>query len=276
MGACYMEVTVIHNHIRVLGVSALFVLAVCGCMQKVANIDRDARKTGIVQYQQGNYAVAAGSFKSAVHTEPRDYKSYYYMGASYEQMQMIHEAISAYKSAWQVIDLSWQGQHDPEFRARILDAVASVVAKSDERHAELDLLENQAKDQQKAEPYYVLAKIYRYSRDADSAINYYNRAFLLEPENFTVAKEMGLYLEQLGQTRAAEMALRQAYSLNMRDEQVAGALRRLGVVPGPGVKDQRDLAGPAIPQGPLPDLTPQTTQFRNRPDVQVEPVSHEQ
>jgi len=248
-------------------VSLSLIGLVCGCVDKVASIDHDARHTGIVQYQQGNYAVAAGSFKVAVKTEPRDYKSYFYMGASYEQMQMFHESISAYKSAWQVIDLSWQGQHDAEFRGRILDGLAACIARSGEANSELDLLEKQAKEQQKAEPYYLMAKVYRYSRDADSAIDRYNHAATLEPNNYPIIKEMGLYLESLGQAKAAESALKQAYSMDMNDEQVNSALRRLGVVPGPAVKEQGQLAGPTIPQGPLPDLAPKTTQSRDRSAV---------
>jgi hypothetical protein len=35
---------------------------------------------------------------------------------------------------------------------------------------------------------------------------------------------------------------------------VNDALRRLNVIPGPGLKDQNALVKPPLPQGPLPEL----------------------
>src|SRR5207302_7871022 len=71
---------------------------------------------------------------------------------------------------------------------------------------------------------------------------------------FTVAKVYGLYLAQVGQKARAEQALRKAYTLNSNDDQVNEALRRLNVVPGPGLKDESALVKPPIPQGPLPEV----------------------
>ena len=48
----------------------------------------------------------------------------------------------------------------------------------------------------------------------------------------------------------AELPLRKAYGMKQEDEDVNNALRRIGVVPGPGVLDQSALAKPIIPRGP--------------------------
>ncbi len=58
------------------------------------------------------------------------------------------------------------------------------------------------------------------------------------PKDFTLLKEYGLYLEQLGQNQKAETVLRQAYSRDSQDDQVNAALRRVGVVPGPSVRTE--------------------------------------
>jgi hypothetical protein len=42
--------------------------------------------------------------------------------------------------------------------------------------------------------------------------------------------------------------------VNDKDEQVVGALRQLGVVPGPSLKEQGELAQPLVPKGPIPPL----------------------
>jgi tetratricopeptide (TPR) repeat protein len=237
---------------------AFLITLTIGCAGRdignVVNYDKDARKTGLKLYNEREYAAAAGSFKAATRAEPRDYKAYYWLGACYDQLRNYNQAISSYKSSLSVMNLSFDGSRDHDFREKVIDALGIAVAKSDTKSGELDELEKTARSQQKAEPYYILAKAHRYSRDADSAIDNYNRALLLEPENFSIMREFGLYLEQLGQTQKAETTLRRAYALNSRDEMTASALRRLGVIPGPSIKEQKDLTGPIIPQGPIPEL----------------------
>ena len=69
---------------------------------------------------------------------------------------------------------------------------------------ELNFVEQNAKNGQSAELYWLLAKIYRNRGDADLALDAYNRAALIEPKNFYIQKDHGLYLEQLGQAKRAE------------------------------------------------------------------------
>ena len=66
-------------------IAGTLLLAASGCVTpEVVNYEKDARKTGLKEYQEGNYASAAGSFKNAIRSEPRDYKAYYWLGASYQ------------------------------------------------------------------------------------------------------------------------------------------------------------------------------------------------
>jgi Tfp pilus assembly protein PilF len=261
----HMEVAVNSHKAQIsrVGTGLIIVLSLItltGCLTgghdigPVVNYDKDARKTGLKLYNDGDYAAAAGSFKSAVKTEPRDYQSYYYMGCCYDQLKNYNQAMGAFRSSLKVMDTSFTGKRDDDFRQRVLDALAISIAKSDSRSQELDALEKEAAGKQKAENYYLLAKVYRYSRDADNALDYYSRAALLEPDNWLIMRDYGLYQEQLGQTQKAQATLRQAYRLNSRDEQTAAALRRMGVIPGPAIKEQKDLARPAIPEGPIPEL----------------------
>ncbi len=248
-----------------LGAKTIFTGAVllsvtaCSVRPEVVNYEKDARKTGLKEYSEGNYASAAGSFKAAARSEPRDYKAYYWMGASYQAMKSYEQAITSYKSALDVMPLSNDGRRDTETRYKIFDGLAFAIANSPTRHVELDQYEQKNKANATAEGYFVLAKVYRWSQDPDSSIENYNRAILLDPNNDLMTREYGLYLAELGQTAKAESTLRRAYSLNSHDQEVALALRRLGVVPGPGVKEQRELAQPLLPRGPLPDLGPQTS-----------------
>ena len=69
-------------------------------------------------------------------------------------------------------------------------------------------------------------------------------------------EELGVegVIEQIGQKQKAVYNLRKAYTLNEKDEQVNAALSRMNIVPGPGLKEQSQLAHPPIPEGPFPEV----------------------
>ena len=52
----------------------------------------------------------------------------------------------------------------------------------------------------------------------------------------------------------ATKQLKRAYQLNNKDQEVVAALRRVGVVPGPSLKEADQLAKPAVPKGPFPEV----------------------
>src|SRR4051812_21409224 len=108
-----MEVAVIAAITRFVGFGAkalitggLLLSMTAGCntlpRAEVVNYDRDARKPGLKEYKEGTYAAAAGSFKAAARYEPRDYKSYYWMGASYQAMKAYEQAVTSYKASLDV------------------------------------------------------------------------------------------------------------------------------------------------------------------------------
>ena len=65
---------------------------------------------------------------------------------------------------------------------------------------------------------------------------------LLAPARFDVAKEAGLYELGLDPNDPAAQSLKQAYADNPDDAEVNDALRRLGVVTGPSLRDERTLS----------------------------------
>ncbi len=229
------------------------VMMSAGCSD-VITYSKDFTNNGIKLYNQGEYADAAGSFRSATRQDPRRYEAWYYMGASYDQLKSHGQAIQAYKTGLDVMQTTVTGRQDLEYRAKLLDALAASIAADSDRQGHIDMLVNDARKTQKSEDYLVLAKIFRTTGDADTSLDYYQSAALLDRDNVLVQKEYGLYLEQLGQARRAETPLRRAYALNPEDEQVSSALRRIGVVPGPSLKDEGELISPLVPRGPLPEL----------------------
>jgi Tfp pilus assembly protein PilF len=136
-----------------------------------------------------------------------------------------------------------------------MDSLAALIGREDKHDAETNVIEQQAKQTQSANNYFLLAKIYRNRGDADSAVDAYNRAMIKNAKDFAIVKEYGLYMAQLGQRQRAEVPLRKAYALKPTDDEVNAALRNIGVVPGPALKDEKALASPAMPKGPIPPVS---------------------
>jgi tetratricopeptide (TPR) repeat protein len=235
-----------------LGLGALVLV---GCATSdVFTRSLSAQRQGVELYNDGSYAEAAGAFRNASRQNPRDYKNYYYLGACYEQMGKFHQAISSYRTARERINVSMAGKDDDEFRQRIINGMARAVARSDQRDLETDALVREAEQKGGGENWYLVAKVYSFRGDPDSAIDAYNRAALLAPKNFVIQKDYGLYLQQVGQQQRATAPLRKAYTLNPSDPQVNDALRQAGIVPGPSLKPQSALVEPPLPKGPIPEL----------------------
>ena len=214
----------------------------------------DPQEVGRRLYAEKNYSEAAGAFRMAVKQDPRDYRAQYNLGTACDADGRPLEAIEAYGSALDVMAITYEGQADGAFRLTVLDALAQSIARSDPRDTQLNLRERKAKQTQKAEDFFLLAKIYRYRGDPDGALANYQHAALLDNKYFPVLKEYGLYLQQVGQVQPATAMLAQAYRVNDKDAQVAGALRQLGVIPGPSLKEKDELAQPIVPKGPIPPL----------------------
>lgn len=217
---------------------------------------KQSRARGLDYLKTDQYAEAKGAFRDAVRQNPRDYQSYHYLGVLDAREKAYSSAIGNFRTSLNVQRTDEEGRENLAFRLKTIDELAKVLSQSDPRDMEINKLEREAKTSSTGDEYLALAKAFAYRGDADSAIVAYEQAVRQAPRTFYVAKDQGLYLEKVGQRALAESALRRAYRLNDRDPDVDAALRRLGVVPGPALKEESELARPALPKGPLPDLTP--------------------
>jgi tetratricopeptide (TPR) repeat protein len=240
---------------KVLAVLALS-LGLTGCSDVLTYADR-TRDSGMDAYNAGDYPKASGAFRSALRQDPRDYRSHYYLGMSSLQMQNYQQAIVAFRSCLDAQNVTLAGKEDDAMRIKALEGLAQAITKSDDSDLEVNKIEQAARNRSgvlAAREFLVLGKVYRYRMLPDMSIDYYGRAVLNDPKNFAYAKEYGLYCEQLQQVDQARQALRQAYSANPNDKEVNDALRRVGTVLGPSLKDKADLEGPALPKGPIPEV----------------------
>jgi Flp pilus assembly protein TadD len=212
---------------------------------------QQARTKGLKQFEAGDYQASAGSFRSATRQDPRDYKSFYYLGASYDQIGSHQQAAQAFQAGLKVMDVTLEGRSDKAFRAKMIDGLAIAFAKGTDRTASVTMPQP---GKRPAEDAWLKAKVYRHTGDADAAIEAYTQASLQDPNDFYIAKDFGLYLTELGQRQQADAQLRRAYRLNSQDKEITQALARVGTPIGPGLKQRNELAKTPIPRGPLPEL----------------------
>jgi Tfp pilus assembly protein PilF len=244
-----------------------------GCTDLVT-FSKQSHDQGMEYYQQKDYADAAGAFRNAVRQVPNDYQDEYYLANSLAAQGQWEQAIEAYNTTREVMSIDGFGKQDTVLKYKVLDGLASAIASSDTRDSETNAAESKARASQSADDYLLLAKVYVNRRDADSAIDAYDRATMIDPESFYIAREYGLYLEHMGQNDKAALPLRRAYAIDNSDPQVSDALRRIGIVPGPSIKDEDALAKPLIPRGPIPQ--PNLGSFINNIDGAATPASSTQ
>jgi Tfp pilus assembly protein PilF len=217
--------------VATLAVVSLMSLA--GCTETFTYANR-SRREGVSLYDQKAYEDAAGAFRTAIRQDPRDYESQYYLARCYDQMNLHQQAFGQYRTALDVVNGTYGGKNDPEFRAKIIDAYAQSVARYDEGAIETNALEQKARKMKRAQEWLILAKAQRLRGDADSAITAYRNAVNWSPNDFSIRKDFGLYLlDPLNQKDQAELQLSLAYRLNQNDQEVVAALRGLGKLPPP-------------------------------------------
>ena len=228
----------------VRALAVLVMVAVTGCVGDALPYANNARAEGQSLYQKGDYVNAAAAFTNATRQDPRDYRSFYYLGSCYQATGDYQQAIGAYRSCEAIRPMTLAGRQDAATRYQVMDNLAQCLAKSRTGSADevADIERRSAADGPNVDDVWMTAKIHRYSGDADAAIETYTKATLLDPKRFDIAKEAGLYEEGLGQTKQAATTLKMAYAVNPNDEQVNAALRRLGVVLGPSLRDPSDLS----------------------------------
>jgi Flp pilus assembly protein TadD len=224
-------------------------LALTGCGDVLVNTVA-SRNSGISQYNAGQYAEAAGTFRTTLRSNPADYGSVCFLGACMAKMGSYEQAIEKYKATLVMMSNSMVGRDDRPFRLQCLEWLADAFVASKDRDPQTALVAGAPA----SENQFLLAKINRGWGDADAALEAYAQASLLAPKDFEVAREYGLYLARLGQTEKARTELRRAYALNTNDAQVAMGLRTVGIIPGPSLKNEKDMVKPIIPVGPIPEM----------------------
>jgi tetratricopeptide (TPR) repeat protein len=204
----------------------------CTTDQQIFTNQRKTRIEAARLYNRADYDNAVGAYRNAVKTDPREYRSFCYMALTYERLGNYQKAVQAYKSSLKVMRSTVTGRSDTEFRQITMNLLAGCISKHDDNHLEQELLTKQAADmtlgdRDRGESYFLLAKIQRYSGDADSSLISYYKGSEVDRDDFWLQKEAGLYMLQLGKTKTAVRPIQRANELRARDAEVIAAMRQL-------------------------------------------------
>lgn len=226
-------------------------ISLVGCADAVT-FSRSETIAGRTHLEEGDPESATVIFANMTRRNPRDHRAHYYLGVSRMDSGRPREAIRSFRDGLAVIDLTPRGKADDHFRFMLVDALSEALAEYDADGSQLAQIEKVSKGDQTLK--LLIAMTYAKGGRPDNAIAAFEGAMALDRQNPEVAKQFGLYLESLEQDEAATKVLRRAYALDTTEEEVAAALLRLGIVPGPSLVSRLDLATPAVPLGPLPEI----------------------
>ena len=253
----------------VLALSGAFLI---GCADAITT-SRTETSTGKILLSEGEAEEAGQIFANQARRSPRDYKAHYYLGESRAASGRYEEAIGSYMTALEVMPLTLSGQDDDEYRFKIVDSISRVLADHDPDGTQLTQIEQKSKGNKTYK--LLVAMTHARAGRPDNAIESFNEAFALDRSDPQIAKQYGLYLQSIAQNDSAEYYLRRAYRLNTRDEEVAAALMREGIVPGPALLSATELSKPALPRGPLPEVKFNKEPAKS-PDGQAQPEGQAQ
>lgn len=229
----------------------LAALSLGGCADAIT-FSRTETMQGRTLIEEGDPESAAVIFANMTRRNPRDHRAHYYLGVAQNDSGRPREAIRSFRDGLAVMELTPHGRADDHFRGLLIDGLSSVLAEHDLDGSQLAQIDKVSKGDPDLK--LLVAMTHAKAGRPDNAIATFEAAVTLDRQHPEVAKQFGLYLESLQQEEAATTVLRRAYALNTTDEEVAAALTRLGIVPGPSLLSRIDLATPALPLGPLPEI----------------------
>lgn len=199
-----------------------------GCAEPLT-YSRDFKRQGLRQYNLGDYADSAGSFKAAAKQDPTDYQTQYYLGVACEKTGDYQTAVEAYRLCLKLRPQMPAGRADIAMREKVLSRLAGLIGRGDFAEPEINSISQEAAAEQSPDDYRLLARVFALRGDADSAVESYRHALSFADGDFLLTKEYAFYLLKLDQTAEGTRMLRKAWELNSSDRQVAQTLRDLGV-----------------------------------------------
>lgn len=201
-----------------------------------------------------NYAEAEQRLGTVLYNDPQDWEARYLMGLTYLGQGRAVEAQTQLELALAAKDRS------KEQTPKILDELARSLEQQELYDQLYAFLDAQIDRYEGWEDYARKARFLAKANDIDgAALAYRQAAYFSRNETENIYLEIAQFYEDLGDYGKAVQALKWAYYIKPEHTQIPNRFRRLGVVPGPTLKEappQPEYAGAKIFGIPvkLPDL----------------------
>jgi|GEM_PF-3522870 tetratricopeptide (TPR) repeat protein len=141
--------------------------------------------TGMQEFNKGDFKDAWKAFTRAVEEDPKDYRSYFFLGQTHEKMRDLEQAVNAYEKALEV-----RSHYLPAHEALGIVYYQQKNFSKAERH----LREAEKLGSKSAEVFYYLGEIEQRKDDCEKAVAAYEQALKLNPDY--VAAQNGLRVAQ--------------------------------------------------------------------------------
>lgn len=200
----------------------------------------------------GDYATAEQKLLGVVDHDPSDWEGHYLLGLAYLGQKRPVEAQSQLELALAVNDRS------EDETPKILDALAQSLEQQESYDQLYAFLDAQIARYEGWEDYARKARFLAKANDIDgAALAYRQSAFFSRNETEKIYIEIATFYEGLGDYDKAIQSLKWAYYINEENASIPNRFRKLGVVPGPTLKEappQPEYAGARI--FGIPDVLP--------------------
>lgn len=191
--------------------------------------------------EAGDYMAAEQRLLVVVQKNPADWEGHYLLGQTYLGQDRPIEAQSQLELALAVKDRS--REHTP----KILDALAHSLEMQQSYDQLYAFLDAQIARYEGWEDYARKARFLAKANDIDgAALAYRQAAYFSRNATEAIYLEIATFYENLGDYDKAIQALKWAYYINDEHAQIPDRFRKLGIVPGPTLKEappQPEYAG---------------------------------
>ena len=182
--------------------------------------------------EAGNYAEAEQRLVGVIDHDPSDWHGHYLMGLLLLDTDRAIKAQSELELA-----LAAEDRHDEE-TPKILDALARALEQQELYNELYAFLDAQIDRYEGWEDYARKARILAKANDIDgAALAYRQAAYFSRNKTEKIYIELAEFYEGIGDYPKAVQALKWAYYINDENPTIPDRFRRLGVVPGPTLKE---------------------------------------